>query len=77
MKKKKVVILFSISIILLVSFTLFAHTFVFNVFSGRVHFPEEFIGAKLTMEEGKKFTVLRRLQVAGGEKILADMWFLK
>ena len=65
MENKKVVILLSILIILLVSFAVFAHTFVFNVLCGRVHFPEEYIGKNLKMEDGKKFTVLRRLQVEG------------
>lgn len=65
MKKKKVVILFSILIILMVSFTVLAHIFVFNIFSGRVHFPKKYVGKELTMEDGKKFTVLRRLQVEG------------
>lgn len=70
MKKKKVVILLSILIILIVSFTVFAHTFVFNVFSGRVHLPEEYVGAKLKLEDGKEFTVLRRLQVDGINNIV-------
>ena len=65
MGKKKVVIPLSILIILLAFFAVFAHTFVFNVFSGRVHFPEEYIGVNLKMEDGKIFKVLRRLQVEG------------
>ena len=65
MNKKTVVILLSILIILLVSFVVFARTFVFNVVCGRVHFPEEYMGLDLKMEDGKKFTVLRRLQVEG------------
>ena len=65
MEKKKVVIPLSILFILLVIFSVFAHTFVFNVFSGRVHFPEEYMGVDLKMEDGKIFKVLRRLQVEG------------
>jgi hypothetical protein len=65
MERKKVIIPLLILIILLVSLAVFAHTLVFNVFSGRVHFPEEYVGAKLKMEDGKIFTVLRRLQVEG------------
>ncbi len=63
MKKQTVVILFSILIILVVFIIVFAHTFVFNVFSGRVRFPEEYVGANLTMEDGKNFTVFRRLKI--------------
>jgi len=65
MQKKRVIILLLILIILLVSLAIFAHTLVFNVFSGRVHFPDESVGVKLKMEDGKIFTVLRRLQVEG------------
>jgi hypothetical protein len=34
-----------------------------NLLSGRVHFPDEYVGEVLTMEDGQKFTVFRRLQV--------------
>ena len=69
MKKKKVAILLSILILLIVSFTVFAHTFVFNVFSGRVHFPNKYIGENLTMEDGKKFLVFRRLKISDKNNI--------
>ena len=65
MKKKSVIIPLLILIILAVSLAVFAHTLVFNVLSGRVHFPEDYVGAKLKMEDGKIFTVLRRLRVEG------------
>ena len=65
MKKKSVIIPLLILIILAVSLAVFAHTLVFNVLSGRVHFPEEYVGKNLKMEDGKTFTVLRRLQVKG------------
>ena len=56
MKNKKVVIIF-VLIFLLVLFTVFAHTFVFNIFSGRIHFPEKYVGTGLKMEDDteKKF----------------------
>lgn len=65
MKRKKLIILLSISITLIIFLIGFAHRFVFNVFGGRVHFPEAHVGENLTMEDGKKFIVLRRLQVDG------------
>ena len=61
--KKKTSILLSALAILLILFIAFANTFVVNLFSGRVHFPEEHIGRDLTMEDGKKFVVFRRLKV--------------
>jgi hypothetical protein len=36
-----------------------------NLLSGRVHFPDEYVDEVLTMEDGQKFTVFRRLQVDG------------
>jgi len=63
MKKRTVVILFSTLAILVVFGLVFAHTFVFNVFGGRVQFPQEYIGANLTMEDGKNFKVFRRLKI--------------
>ena len=65
MKKKKTVIPLSILGIVLLCLVVSAHTLVFNVLSGRVHFPEEYVGKNLKMEDGKTFTVLRRLQVKG------------
>ena len=55
MKRKKLIILLSISITLIIFLIGFAHRFVFNVFGGRVHFPEAHVGENLTMEDGKKF----------------------
>lgn len=65
MNKKKAIIRLSISILVFIFFIGFAHRLVFNVFSGRVHFPNAHVGENLTMEDGNKFTVLRRLQVEG------------
>ena len=52
-----------ILITLLIVFTIFGNTFASNLIHGLVHFPEEYVGKILTMEDGKKFTALRRLQV--------------
>jgi hypothetical protein len=62
--RKKVSIPLSALAILLIMLIVFANTFIINVFSGRVHFPEENIGRNLTMEDGKKFVVFRRVQIA-------------
>lgn len=64
MNKKKKFILLSTLAILLILITVFANTFLLNVFSGRVHFPEKHIGEHLTMEDGKKFIVFRRLKIS-------------
>lgn len=61
--KKTISILLSALAVLLILLILFAKTFIVNVFSGRVHFPEEHIGRNLIMEDGKKFVVFRRLNI--------------
>ena len=68
MKKKKVIIPIFVLIILLVVFITFANTFTFNLLYGRIHFPKMNVGEYLTMEDGKTFRVLRRLQIAGKDK---------
>lgn len=57
------IISLSIAVILFLFFISIGRIFVINIFSGRVHFPEEYVGANLKMEDDKVFTVLRRLQV--------------
>lgn len=65
MKKKIISIsLFIASIIILFSaFT--GKIFISNILSGRVHFPHRYIGETLTMQDGQKFTVFRRLAISG------------
>ena len=65
MKDKRGLIRFWLSKILFNFLTQFAYRFVFNLFGGRVHFPEDLLGANLTMEDGNQFVVFRRLQVEG------------
>jgi hypothetical protein len=57
------IISLSIAVTLFLFFISIGRIFVINIFSGRVHFPEEYVGANLKMEDDKVFTVLRRLQV--------------
>jgi hypothetical protein len=63
MKKKKGIIPLAIFVVVVIFVIGFAHRFIFNIFSGRVQFPEAHVGENLKMEDGKKFTVLRRLEV--------------
>jgi len=64
MKSKKHIFL-SILVLLLMIFIISAHKLIFNIFSGRVHCPEEYAGSTLIMEDSTKFTILRRVQVTG------------
>lgn len=61
-KKKKFILLPTLAIVLILV-AVFANTFIYNVFSGRVDFPEKLIGQKLIMEDGSKFIVFRRLKI--------------
>ncbi len=65
MKKKKRIIPLAIFVVVVIFVIGFAHRFIFNVFSGRVQFPQAHVGENLKMEDKKKFTVLRRLKVEG------------
>jgi len=64
MEKKGRIILLTIIAILLI-FIIIARTLIGNVLSGRVHFPEKYIGETLTMEDDQRFVVFRRLKVDG------------
>ncbi len=63
-KKTKVALLF-IAAVLFLFFVTIGKIFVGNILSGRVHFPKQYVGEKLTMADGQKFTVFRRLRVDG------------
>lgn len=65
MKKIIITSLLLFTIILFLFFITIGKAFIGNIISGRVHFPDEYIGETLSMEDGKKFIVLRRLQVEG------------
>jgi len=71
MKRITVPLLSSFAIVLILLIVL-ANTFILNIFSGRVHFPEKSVGQYLTMEDGKKFFVLRRLQVRAENDIVEN-----
>ena len=65
MKKKGKIVLLSIAAILLTFSIIIARTTLSNLLRGSVHFPSQYIGDVLTMEDGQKFTVFRRLIVDG------------
>lgn len=49
--------------VLIILFSLVSPKFVWNVMSGRVSFPDKYIGSTITMEDGKPYTVFRTLPV--------------
>lgn len=65
MKMKTIVLLLSSITVFLAILIIFAPIFTSNVLSGRIHFPEENIGALLTWDDGRTYTVFRRLKVEG------------
>lgn len=65
MKKKVKTISLFIAAILILFCILIGKTFIGNILSGRVHFPDEYIGETLSMEDGQEFVVFRKLAVRG------------
>lgn len=65
MKKAVKIISLFIASILFLFFISIGKTFIGNILSGRVHFPDEYIGETLSMEDGQNFVVFRRLTVSG------------
>ena len=65
MKTSKIV--FSIAIVLLITVLIIGRSTIGNLVGGNVHFPEEYVNDVLTMEDGQRFTVFRRLTVDGNE----------
>ena len=61
-------IIFSIVIVLLVTILITGRSTIGNLLSGNVHFPEEYVNNVLTMEDGQRFTVFRRLMVDGNKE---------
>ena len=65
MKTRNVILL--IVSVLLITVLIMGRSSIGNLLKGQVHFPEEYIGEVLTMEDGQRFTVFRRLRVDGNE----------
>jgi len=60
--------IFSIVIVLLITVLMIGRSTIGNLLRGNVHFPEKYVNDVLTMEDGQRFTVFRRLTV-GGNKV--------
>jgi len=58
-------VILPVAAILLIFCLIIARTTIGNLLRGYVHFPKEYVGDVLTMEDGKMFTVFRRLKVDG------------
>ena len=58
-------VILPVAAILLIFCLIIARTTIGNLLRGYVHFPKEYVGDVLTMENGKMFTVFRRLKVDG------------
>jgi hypothetical protein len=71
-KKKKVMIPLIILTILVVLFSMVSPKFFSNLLSGRVSFPDKYVGSKITLENGRQFTVLRTLHVKTKSNSPAD-----
>ena len=67
MRMKTRNIVFSIAIVLLITVLIIGRSTIGNVVRGNVHFPDEYVNDVLTMEDGQRFTVFRRLTVDGNE----------
>jgi hypothetical protein len=65
--KLKRKIAFSIIALLLLFIAFIGRNSFENLLLGKVHFPEELVGTELTMEDGLKFSVFRRLKVTSND----------
>jgi hypothetical protein len=74
---KRILVVVSAIVTLSILLTVFANTFVLNIFSGRVHFPGKYIGQNLTMEDGKQYVVFRRLQISDKHHTDSDLSVFK
>jgi hypothetical protein len=65
MKKKLTTGILFCVVVLLVSGIVLFRSAIGNLLSGRVHFPDEYIGKVIEITDGQNFTIFRRLQVDG------------
>jgi len=65
MKMELKIVVLPVAAILLIFCLIIARTTIGNLLRGYVHFPKEYVGDVLTMEDGQMFTVFRRLKVDG------------
>jgi len=72
---KKVIL--PVAAILLILCLIVARTTIENLLRGHVHFPKEYVGDVLMMEDGQLFTVFRRLKVDGKGDSSGDLAVFK
>ena len=77
MKMERKIVVLPIAAILLIFCLIIARTTIGNLLRGYVHFPKEYIGDVLKMEDGQMFTVFRRLKVDGKEDNHDDLAVFK
>ena len=65
MKKKLTAGILSCIAILLASGIVVGRNTIDNILSGRVHFPEDYVGRIIEMKDGQNFRIFRRLQIDG------------
>jgi len=70
-------VILPVAAILLIFCLIIARTTIGKLLRGYVHFPKEYVGDVLTMENGQIFTVFRRLKVDGKGITLTTWRFLK
>ena len=77
MKMELKIVVLPVAAILLIFCLIIARTKIGNPLRGYVHFPQEYVGDVLTMEDGQMFTVYRRLKVDGKEDNHDDLAVFK
>ena len=65
MKKKLTAGILSCVAVLLVSGIVVGRNTISNLLSGRLHFPEEYVGKVIEMKDGQNYRIFRRLQIDG------------
>ena len=60
--RRKIVLIFTVTILLVFSLTI-ENTTIVKLRRGHIHFSNKYIGDVLTMEDGQKFTIFRRIKV--------------
>jgi len=65
MKKKLTAGIPSCIAVLLVSGIVVCRNTISNLLSGRVHFPEDYVGKVIEMKDGQNYRIFRRLQIDG------------
>ena len=65
MKKKLTTGIFSCIAVLLVFGIVIGRNAIGNILSGRVHFPEDYVGKVIELKDGQNYRIFRRLQIDG------------